>query len=116
MDVWSPMPTLIFGVLSVVTGAVCFLMPETKGCPLPDTLEDAELIGRGRHRDDVTRQGEQDNTLEPPEMNFSSPFAGFEDKQTITEYDNAVFVDDSRQRHNMINSPGEIIYENNIRL
>ena len=45
-DIWQPMPSLIFGVLSVVTGAVAFLLPETKHHALPNTLEEAEFIGK----------------------------------------------------------------------
>ena len=45
-EIWLPMPTLIFGTVSLFTGFMCFLLPETKGKRLPDTLEEAEAIGR----------------------------------------------------------------------
>ena len=49
-EIWLPMPTLIFGSVSLFTGFMCFLLPETKGKRLPDTLEEAEAIGRLRRR------------------------------------------------------------------
>ncbi|KAK2140708.1 hypothetical protein LSH36_1273g00023, partial [Paralvinella palmiformis] len=45
-DVWLPMPSVIFGVLSALAGSLVLLLPETKGQKLPDTVEEAEEIGR----------------------------------------------------------------------
>ncbi|CAH1273884.1 SLC22A1 [Branchiostoma lanceolatum] len=45
-DVWPPLPMLVFGLLSTLGGAAVFRLPETFGIPLPDTLEDAENLGR----------------------------------------------------------------------
>lgn len=33
---------LIFGITSFIGGVVCFLLPETKGHPLTQTIEDGE--------------------------------------------------------------------------
>ena len=44
------MPNLLFGSLSLIAGLLSLLLPETKGTQLPDTIEEAELIGRQRHK------------------------------------------------------------------
>ncbi|KAK2140706.1 hypothetical protein LSH36_1273g00021 [Paralvinella palmiformis] len=49
-DVWLPMPSVIFGVLSTLTGSLVLLLPETKGHKIPDTVEEAEQIGRSRKK------------------------------------------------------------------
>ncbi|CAH0401084.1 unnamed protein product [Chilo suppressalis] len=43
---WSGLPPLIFGVTSLASGALALLLPETARTPLPDTVADAERIGR----------------------------------------------------------------------
>ncbi|KAJ8029604.1 Solute carrier family 22 member 2 [Holothuria leucospilota] len=43
-DVWEPMPYVIFGSASVLGAFLCFLLPETRGKPLPESLHDAEMI------------------------------------------------------------------------
>ncbi|KAJ8711991.1 hypothetical protein PYW08_008945 [Mythimna loreyi] len=41
MSVTNPwLPTLIFGLAPILAGLVCFLLPETKGRSLPDSIED----------------------------------------------------------------------------
>jgi len=46
--VWKPLPSLVFGVLSTVSGLLYVFLPETLGQVLPDTIEQAERFGR-RH-------------------------------------------------------------------
>ncbi|XP_004674228.1 PREDICTED: solute carrier family 22 member 1 [Condylura cristata] len=46
MDVWQGLPLILFGVLGLVAGGVTPLLPETKGVTLPETIEDAESLGR----------------------------------------------------------------------
>lgn len=43
--VW--LPGLIFGGAPILTGAAAMFLPETLGCPLPDTIQDVEDRGSG---------------------------------------------------------------------
>jgi OCT family organic cation transporter-like MFS transporter 4/5 len=42
------LPLLIFGTSAFIGGLITFLLPETFGNRLPDTIEEAENIGRRR--------------------------------------------------------------------
>ncbi|KPJ00906.1 PREDICTED: solute carrier family 22 member 5-like [Papilio xuthus] len=46
MTYWSGLPAMIFGVTSLASGALTLLMPETAGTRLPDTIREAENIGK----------------------------------------------------------------------
>ena len=46
MAVWTPMPSVIFGVMGLLSGFAMFLLPETLNRKLPDTIAEAEEIGR----------------------------------------------------------------------
>ena len=39
--VYTPLPYLVMGGSSVLVGALAFLLPETRGKPLPQTLAEA---------------------------------------------------------------------------
>ncbi|XP_035683223.1 organic cation transporter protein-like [Branchiostoma floridae] len=41
-DVWLPLPMVTFGVAACAGGLAVFLLPETLGVPLPETIEDVE--------------------------------------------------------------------------
>jgi hypothetical protein len=40
------LPLTLFGVLALVAGGLAFLLPETKGRPLPVTVKEAEDLGK----------------------------------------------------------------------
>ncbi|KAK5852636.1 hypothetical protein PBY51_006488 [Eleginops maclovinus] len=41
--IWLELPLIIFGVVAFIAGGLVLLLPETKGVPLPDTIEDIEF-------------------------------------------------------------------------
>ena len=45
-EIWPPLPSLLFGVVAVISGSLVFLLPETKGTTMPDTVEDAIAIAK----------------------------------------------------------------------
>ncbi|XP_067845367.1 solute carrier family 22 member 2-like isoform X3 [Heptranchias perlo] len=44
--IWIEMPLTVFGMIGLIAGGLVLLLPETKGIILPETIEDAENIGR----------------------------------------------------------------------
>ena len=42
---YKGLPLLIFGVMSLASGLLVVLLPETMGTSLPQTLEEAEKFG-----------------------------------------------------------------------
>lgn len=48
LDSFDPkLPSVLFAVVSVVSGFLTFFLPETLGQPMPQTLEDGETFGVG---------------------------------------------------------------------
>lgn len=45
-DLYQPLPLLVFGVLSIISGLLIIFLPETVGCELPQTLQESEDFGR----------------------------------------------------------------------
>ena len=45
------LPFLIMGGGSVIVGVLAFLLPETRGCELPATIEEATDIGKKKSDD-----------------------------------------------------------------
>ena len=43
---WSPLPFLIIGTACIFAALLCLLIPETKGEPMPETIEDALNLGK----------------------------------------------------------------------
>ncbi|XP_070705002.1 solute carrier family 22 member 2-like [Pempheris klunzingeri] len=41
--IWLELPLIIFGAVAFIAGGLVLLLPETKGAPLPDTIDDIEF-------------------------------------------------------------------------
>ncbi|XP_033124176.1 organic cation transporter protein-like [Anneissia japonica] len=59
---WTHLPLVAFSVTSVTAGLFAFLLPETLNVPLPQTIEEAELIKRTNKQ---TSRGFHDTELQP---------------------------------------------------
>lgn len=46
LSYWSGLPALLFGLTSLLCGVLTLFIPETANCELPDTVQEAELIGK----------------------------------------------------------------------
>lgn len=46
MEVWQSLPLILFAALGLLAGVLTLLLPETRGVALPETIEDAERLGR----------------------------------------------------------------------
>lgn len=46
MTYWHGIPSLMFGTLGIISGLLALTQPETLGTKLPDTLAEAEAIGK----------------------------------------------------------------------
>ncbi|PIK39895.1 putative solute carrier family 22 member 5 isoform X2 [Apostichopus japonicus] len=46
---WAPFPFVVFGGLTIMAGFMALLLPETKGQLMPETIADAEALGRQVH-------------------------------------------------------------------
>ncbi|XP_069361296.1 solute carrier family 22 member 1-like [Maniola hyperantus] len=46
MTYWTGLPAVIFGLTSLLSGALTLFMPETARTQLPDTIQEAEVIGK----------------------------------------------------------------------
>ncbi|KAK7907743.1 hypothetical protein WMY93_016355 [Mugilogobius chulae] len=49
--IWLELPLIIFGSLAVLAGALVLLLPETRGVPLPDTIDDIEFPERMKEKE-----------------------------------------------------------------
>ncbi|KAK3888657.1 hypothetical protein Pcinc_007270 [Petrolisthes cinctipes] len=45
-SIYKPLPLLVFGVLSIISGCLIVLLPETVGSELPQTLQESEDFGK----------------------------------------------------------------------
>ncbi|KAG7508125.1 solute carrier family 22 member 2-like [Solea senegalensis] len=48
--IWLELPLIIFGVVAFIAGGLVLLLPETRGVPLPDTIEDVEFPHRKKEK------------------------------------------------------------------
>ncbi|KAG6440877.1 organic cation transporter protein [Manduca sexta] len=46
LTVWESLPSVLFGSFALLSGVLIFTTPETLGTKLPDTIEDAEQLGK----------------------------------------------------------------------
>lgn len=46
------LPLLLFGIVAFISGLLAFWLPETLGMKLPDTIEEAENIGKNKSGDE----------------------------------------------------------------
>ncbi|KAK7072771.1 hypothetical protein SK128_009599 [Halocaridina rubra] len=53
-DIYTPLPLLIFGALSIASGCLVILLPETVGCNLPQTLQESEDFGNSNEEEHGT--------------------------------------------------------------
>lgn len=49
------LPPLIFGIGPLIGASLCFLLPETMNCELPESLEDGENFGKKQRRRSVAK-------------------------------------------------------------
>ncbi|XP_014890856.1 solute carrier family 22 member 2 [Poecilia latipinna] len=54
--VWLELPLIIFGCLAFVAGGLVLLLPETRGVPLPDTIDDIEFPERVKEKTKLQTQ------------------------------------------------------------
>ncbi|KAJ8029556.1 Organic cation transporter protein [Holothuria leucospilota] len=52
-SVWQPLPFVIFGGGTLIAGAMSLMLPETKGQLMPETIADAEGLGRKEKKNTI---------------------------------------------------------------
>ncbi|MCI4389673.1 hypothetical protein PGIGA_G00101320 [Pangasianodon gigas] len=65
--IWLELPLIIFGILAVVAGGLVLLLPETRGAPLPETIDDIEHPHR--NKGDTVKSHQLENLLHPDVTN-----------------------------------------------
>ncbi|XP_041831247.1 solute carrier family 22 member 2-like [Melanotaenia boesemani] len=68
--IWLELPLIIFGSLAFLAGGLVLLLPETRGVPLPDTINDIEFPDRVKEK--VVLKNQQLANLLPNDNNVSS--------------------------------------------
>ncbi|XP_017295571.2 solute carrier family 22 member 2 [Kryptolebias marmoratus] len=54
--IWLELPLIIFGSLAFLAGGLVLLLPETRGVPLPDTIDDIEFPERAKEKVQLKKQ------------------------------------------------------------
>ncbi|XP_060907568.1 solute carrier family 22 member 2-like [Labrus mixtus] len=60
--IWLELPLIIFGSLAFLAGGLVLLLPETRGVPLPDTIDDIEFPNKMKENAEMKNQ-QLDNLL-----------------------------------------------------
>lgn len=60
MMYWQGIPSAMFGFMGFLSGFLVLTQPETLGTKMPDTLAEAEAIGRNTNKN---QQKQQENNL-----------------------------------------------------
>ncbi|XP_068564612.1 solute carrier family 22 member 2-like [Cebidichthys violaceus] len=47
--IWLELPLIIFGVVAFIAGGLVLFLPETRGVPLPETIDDVEFLNRKKN-------------------------------------------------------------------
>ncbi|XP_074165488.1 solute carrier family 22 member 1-like [Sminthopsis crassicaudata] len=50
-EIWHELPLILFALIGVLAGGMVLRLPETKGKMLPETIEDAEKLGKGKPKE-----------------------------------------------------------------
>ncbi|GAA6226939.1 solute carrier family 22 member 2-like [Lates japonicus] len=54
--IWLELPLIIFGAVAFIAGGLVLLLPETRGVPLPETIDDVEFPNRKKENPLETQQ------------------------------------------------------------
>lgn len=46
MEYWTGIPSVMFGTMGLIAGLLVLTQPETLGTKMPDTLAEAEALGK----------------------------------------------------------------------
>ncbi|XP_071839823.1 solute carrier family 22 member 6-B-like [Apostichopus japonicus] len=65
-NVWPNLPVLVFGACSILAGIFCLVMPETKGKPLPNTIQDTKALYRNSQPVEMKQAPEKETTDSQP--------------------------------------------------
>ncbi|KAI5615089.1 solute carrier family 22 member 2 [Silurus asotus] len=65
--IWLELPLIIFGILAVIAGGLVLLLPETRGVPLPETIDDIE--NPHKNKENVVKSHQLENLLHPDVTN-----------------------------------------------
>ncbi|XP_066533367.1 solute carrier family 22 member 2 [Hoplias malabaricus] len=61
--IWLELPLIIFGIIAFIAGGLVLLLPETKGMPLPETIDDIEYPNR--NKEEKMKSFQLENLLPP---------------------------------------------------
>ncbi|XP_022063705.1 solute carrier family 22 member 2-like [Acanthochromis polyacanthus] len=60
--VWLELPLIIFGAVAVIAGGLVLLLPETRGVPLPETIDDIEFPNQKKANQELKKPLKSDLT------------------------------------------------------